>query len=194
MSLITFTDWDTGVNKYFTPEHANAFKDAVNDNHARIAALEEINILDPDDQTWQGRISAAVAGESMSAANRWAPLYAKDTGSGTRFYLYNADTDDPDNDTYPPVALLASEGPFVAGDAIVIAIGDGILANDDWAAAQAQVGTPLFCDITPGGVSFTIPSAVGDHIKQIATLFNIAANGRDIWEVSFKYPDVVVPI
>ncbi|MBC2712863.1 MAG: hypothetical protein HGJ94_18295 [Desulfosarcina sp.] len=161
---------------------------------ATLLAVEQtLNILNPADDSWQGKTVAAVAGESMAAADQWKVLYCKDTGSGTRFYFYDADSADPDNDTYSPIALLHSSGTYSAGDAIVVTVGDGILANDGWAAAQAQVGTGVFCsDVLAGGILYSAPSGAGDHIKQIGTVLNIAANGRDVFDISFRYPDWTV--
>ena len=122
---------------------------------------------------------------------RWAPLYCKDTGDGTKFYLY--DCDSTDADTYSPIALLHSDGDYSADDPIVVTIGDGILANDSWGGTEAQIGAALYCYPIPGYTSYTAPSSPGDHVKQIGTLLNINANGRDVWEISFRYPDAVVP-
>lgn len=216
MSLITYAN--KAIGKWFTAGDANEIKAAVNDNHARTDAIEAIegilkvaggspaaavagvdfisptgNLVNPADQTWQGKTAAGVAGGAMTSANRWAPLYCKDGGSGTRWYLYNPDASNSDNDLYLPTALLVTGGSIAAGGAITVTEGDGVLANDTWAALQSQVGTALFCaDTGAGHVGYAAPNGAGDVIKQIGTLKNIAANGRDVWSISFSHPAVVV--
>lgn len=150
-----------------------------------VIGLTYYGILSTSDDKWQGLLTSAVAGETLTGY-QWAPLYCKDTGSGTRFYLYDCDA--VDADSYSPVALLKSSGTIVAGDSITITVGDGILSKDGWTTttpAAGHVGKAVYCTDTKGVVDFTMPSA--GHIKQIGTLFNIAANGRDIFDVSFRY-------
>lgn len=212
--------WPTFVSgSVLTASHLNAVPTAVNskmdesnigtaannyvqlDASARLPSVDgslltnvstSLNIDDPTDDTWQGKTAEAVAGETLTGY-QWAPLYCKDTGSGTRFYLYDADASDADNDTYPPIALLVTSGTILAGTPIEVTIGDGILANDSWTATQANVGKPIYCNTAAGEPTTTVPSGSGDHIKMIGTLLNIAANGRDVWDISFRYPDVTVP-
>lgn len=151
------------------------------------------NITDPTDDTWQGDTAPAVAGEAMTTANRWAALCCKDTGSGTRWYLYNPDAANTDNNTYLPLALLVTNDTITAGDAITITRGDGTLANSTWDAAQAQVGKAIyFSDGGAGYLSYAAPDDEDDVIKQAGTLLNIDANGRDVWDIAFSYPAVVV--
>lgn len=198
MSYITYDN--KGLGDTFTHLDANELKTVINANYdehdalANSLTVSTVNITNPDDDTWQGDVVSAVAGEAMTKANRWAPLYCKDTGTGTRFYLYNADSTDADNDIYTPIALLYTDSDaIVAGTEISVTLGDGVLSNDSWTTAYGNVGTPLYCNNTDGGITFTYPSDSGDHIKQIGTLLNITANGRNVFEISFRYPDVVVP-
>lgn len=203
----------TGDAGYFTPDDAEAVKAAVNDNDGRIGAVEAIsgilklvagspaaaaawddylaalvNILDPVDGSWQGQWAEAVAGESMSAADQWRPLCRKDTGAGTRYYFYDPDESNGDNDVFLPVALLITADTIAAGESILVTSGDGILANDAWSAAQANVGKDLFC--VTGGVSFTQPAGVGDVIKKIGSLESVS--DRQVWQISFSYPEVLI--
>lgn len=207
MSSITYDN--KGAGDSFTAGDANEIKTAVNDNDTRIDAIEaisgllkivsgspsaavawddyipaEYNILTPTDQTWQGLTADAVAGEAMTAADQWRPLCRKDTGSGTRYYFYDPDSTNSDNDTYYPVGLLVTGDTIAAGDSIIITKGDGVLANDDWTAVAGDVGTDLFC-IT-GGVSFTPPSGSGDVVIKIGTCENVV--GQSVFEISFKFP------
>lgn len=145
----------------------------------------EHNIDDPTDDTWQGQTCEAVAGETIA---QWDVLCCKDTGSGTKWYVYDPDSTNSDNNTYLPLALAIDAG---AADAtITITKGPGTVANDGWTAAAGNVGTALF-PVT-GGVSHTPPSGSGDVIKQIGTLLNITANGRNVWDINFAYPAVVI--
>lgn len=148
------------------------------------------NIISPADDVWLGKLATAVAGETLSG-KQWAPLYLKDTGTGSRYYLYDADAADADD--YKPIALLWGSAVYAAGDSITITSGDGVLAKDDWAnttATAAHVGTAVYCTTTAGVVDFTRPTS--GHAKQIGTLLNIAANGRDVWDISFRYLDWTV--
>jgi hypothetical protein len=157
------------------------------------AEATEVNLVNPTDDTWQGKIESAAVYGDATTGYQWAVLYAKDTGSGTRYYLYNADTAASDNDTYGPIAFLVSSGTPTAGDTITVSVGDGVLSNDGWSAAESGVGQPIYAGQTDGYITSTKPSDSGDHIVQIGTLINIAANGRDVWDISFRYPDVTVP-
>lgn len=149
-----------------------------------------VGLTTPTDNTWQGKYASGVAGETLTG--QYNVLYRKDTGSGTKYYLYNAGTADADNDSYGPVALLLTSGTVVADDAITVTSGSGILADDDMVIASGNVGTPVYAGETDGAITFTKPSDAGDHIIQLGTVANINANGRDVVEFAFTYPDWTV--
>lgn len=146
-----------------------------------------LDLVSTANNVWLGKTATGVAGETLTG-KQWCPLYCKDTGSGTRFYLYDADAAGADN--YRPIALLKTDDTISAGDTITITVGEGILGKDDWTdttPAAEHVGKAVFCTTTAGVVDFTRPTS--GHAKQIGTLLNIAANGRDVWDISFRYLD-----
>ena len=163
---------------------------AIDTELAALDPVAEHNIANPADAVWQGRTAAAVAGEILAVADQWKLLYCKDTGLGPRWYLYSPLAANTDNMTYLPTALLTTAAVVAAGGAIEITRGDGTLSNDDWTAVVADIGKAIYAD--DGGASVTAPSASGDVIKKIGTVLNVTANARNVFDISFSYPEVKI--
>jgi len=153
---------------------------------------------DPTDDTWQGdTITDAVAGEALNSttgADQWKVLYIKDTGSGSRYYLYNANSTFGDSDDFEPLSLLASTATVAAGGTITVTTGPGILRNDGYGSfAAADIGKSLYCGESAGAVSLTAPNDSDDMIKKVATVLNIEDNGGDVFEFRWGHPWGKIP-
>ena len=109
-----------------------------------------IDVVPSINNTWNGRVMSAVAGENLAIGD---VCYLKSDG---KFWKADADAEA----TSKGMLMMATN--TIAGDASGLFLRKGFIRNDSW---SFTVGAELFIHTTPGGPTSTKPSGTGDIVR-----------------------------